>query len=64
MPSEWRYAEVKRLLESSGWFLDRITGSHHIFAKSGKRNIIFPVHGGEVKFVYVRQAQKILEERD
>lgn len=62
MPSDWRYAEVKRLLESNGWFLDRVRGSHHIFAKAGKRTIIVPVHGGRVTYVYVRQIKKIIEE--
>jgi predicted RNA binding protein YcfA (HicA-like mRNA interferase family) len=38
--------EVCRLLEEAGWQLRRISGSHHIYSKSGERFIItVPVHG-------------------
>jgi predicted RNA binding protein YcfA (HicA-like mRNA interferase family) len=62
MPSDVRYSEVKKLLESNGWHLDRIRGSHHVFTRPGKRNIIIPIHGKNVRYVYVRQIQKIIEE--
>ena len=61
MPSPVRYAEVKAYIESGGWVLARINGSHHIFVRSGKRNIVIVVHGGKVKPAYVRQAKKIIE---
>ena len=62
MPSNVRYAEIKRLLESKGWYLDRTSGTHHIFIKPGKRQINIPVHDKQVKFVYVKKANKIIEE--
>ena len=34
-----------RELESQGWLLDRIEGSHHIMVKPGRRPIPVPVHG-------------------
>ena len=35
-----------RLLESKGWNLKRISGSHHIYAKAGNlARISVPVHG-------------------
>ncbi|MCY3554729.1 MAG: type II toxin-antitoxin system HicA family toxin [Gemmatimonadetes bacterium] len=35
-----------RLLESHGWHLKRISGSHHIYAKDGEvARISVPVHG-------------------
>jgi predicted RNA binding protein YcfA (HicA-like mRNA interferase family) len=36
--------ELLKILEKSGWKLERITGSHHILRK-GSENIILPVHG-------------------
>lgn len=34
------------LLESKGWTLARVTGSHHIFIRSGSNlRITVPVHG-------------------
>jgi len=62
MPSPYRFSVVRRMIESHGWVLNRITGSHHIFTKPNRKNIVIPVHGGKVKPVYVRQAEKIIEE--
>ncbi len=36
------------MLESNGWFLQRINGSHHIYAKAGSTvRISVPIHGNE-----------------
>ena len=37
--------ELVKLLKKKGWVLDRITGSHHIMIKEGKRAVPVPVHG-------------------
>lgn len=37
--------DLIRELESQGWLLDRIEGSHHIMVKAGRRPIAIPVHG-------------------
>lgn len=40
--------EFCKILESHGWELKRINGSHHIYAKMGKdERISVPVHGGK-----------------
>jgi predicted RNA binding protein YcfA (HicA-like mRNA interferase family) len=62
MASKVRFGEVRRMIESHGWELDRIRGSHHIFTKPYRRNIVIPVHNGLVKASYVREAEKIIEE--
>ena len=37
------------ILEARGWQLRRISGSHHIYTKTGVRaRISVPVHAGEV----------------
>ncbi len=37
-----------RLLESRGWNLIRITGSHHVYMKPGNpARISVPIHGNE-----------------
>lgn len=37
-----------KLLESRGWELARVTGSHHIFVKQGSTlRITVPVHGNQ-----------------
>jgi predicted RNA binding protein YcfA (HicA-like mRNA interferase family) len=53
--------DIIRRLESEGWRLARITGSHHHFAKPGRRDIVTVPHPrkditiGTIKNIY-RQA--------
>lgn len=61
MPSEVRFAEIVKLLKQHGYFLDRVSGSHHIFEKPRENPIIVPVHHGKVKPIYVRKIQKLIE---
>jgi len=38
--------KMSALLEKKGWMLIRVTGSHHIFTRSGSNlRITVPVHG-------------------
>lgn len=57
MPSEVRFAEVRRLLEENGWTLKRIKGSHHFFAQEGRRSFVIPVHKNRVKAVYLAEVK-------
>lgn len=61
MPSPIRYTKVRKLLESAGWRLVRVHGSHHIFERIAGPLVSIPVHNGEVKAFYVRRIQKIIE---
>ena len=61
MPSDVRFAEVRRLLESHGWELSRIQGSHHVFTKEGETPIVVPVHNRRAKYAYVREIRKKLD---
>lgn len=59
MPSDSRFADVRRVLERNGWTLDRYNGSHAIFTKVGEpRHINLPVHGNKVKPKYIRKIEK------
>jgi len=61
MPSEVRFAELRKLLESHGWTLDRVKGSHHIFVRPGAHNVVLPVHRGKCKAVYRRLILEAIE---
>ena len=37
--------QLKKLLETNGWRLDRISGSHHIMIREGRRSVPIPIHG-------------------
>ncbi|MBD3345704.1 MAG: addiction module toxin, HicA family [Chitinivibrionales bacterium] len=52
--------ELIKILENDGWILDRISGSHHILIKEGKRSIPVPVHGK--KDIPIGLAKKILKQ--
>ena len=54
-----RFPEVKKMLEAKGYQLDRIRGSHHVFAKPGFRPVVIPVHHGKVKHAYIRKIEKV-----
>ncbi len=62
MASEVRFPALRARLESAGWRLERISGSHHVFVKPGWLPISIPVHKNKVKAVYARKIQQILEE--
>ena len=32
-------------MKQNGWILDRVSGSHHVMVKEGRRSIPVPVHG-------------------
>ena len=59
MANEMRFPEVRKMLEAKGYFLHRITGSHHVFKKPSIGTFAVPVHRGKVKAVYVRQIEKL-----
>jgi predicted RNA binding protein YcfA (HicA-like mRNA interferase family) len=56
------------VLESRGWELKRVTGSHHIYAKEGSVvRLSVPVHGNEsLKIGLQRHLMKLaaIEEED
>ncbi len=56
-------------LESWGWQLDRIRGSHHVFThKWATRSITVPVHGKDIPDHFARiifmQARRALKSKD
>ena len=55
------FEELRTLLSQEGFKLDRVTGSHHIFKRSGVTFVI-PVHQNRVKSVYVRRVIELIEE--
>ncbi|MCC5840447.1 MAG: type II toxin-antitoxin system HicA family toxin [Opitutales bacterium] len=52
-----------KLLESRGWELKRISGSHHIFCKEGKpERIVVPVHANKpLKLGLLKAQMKIAD---
>ncbi len=63
MPSPVKFRDFRKYMGKHGWALSHVTGSHHVFVKPGCRSFPVPVHHGEVKYGYYREAQKINEGR-
>lgn len=40
---------ILQLLDDNGWVLQRTTGSHNIFSKSGRTPIVVSIHGSDVQ---------------
>jgi predicted RNA binding protein YcfA (HicA-like mRNA interferase family) len=61
-PANVRFGEMQRLAESFGFRLIRVSGSHHIYGRSGlAEQINLQNVGGKAKPYQVRQFLKIVE---
>lgn len=60
-PTGITFDQIRTLLLREGFRLDRITGSHHIFKRSGVTFVI-PVHANRVKSVYVKRVIELVEQ--
>lgn len=61
MPSEVRFADIRKNLESHGWELKRIKGSHDVFGGPGRPIVVIPVHNGKLKAVYARVVENAIQ---
>ncbi|MDY7027307.1 MAG: type II toxin-antitoxin system HicA family toxin [Spirochaetota bacterium] len=52
--------DLIKILKEHGWVLDRVSGSHHIMIKEGRRSIPVPVHGK--KEIPIGLSKKILKQ--
>jgi predicted RNA binding protein YcfA (HicA-like mRNA interferase family) len=56
------FKELKSLVEKKEWKFQRISGSHHIYAKSGRKDkVIIPYHRGDIAPGTVRQIIEQIE---
>jgi predicted RNA binding protein YcfA (HicA-like mRNA interferase family) len=60
-PQNATFADLRTLLEYEGFYLDRVTGSHHIF-KYANMTFVIPVHNNKVKAIYVRKVLELIEQ--
>ena len=53
--------QLARILESQGWSLIRVNGSHHIYMKAGETTrISLPIHGNDdLKIGLLRHFMKV-----
>ena len=58
-PKDATFNDLRTLLLSEGFQLERVTGSHYIF-KRGEVRFVIPVHANRVKSVYVRRVLALI----
>lgn len=53
--------ELAKAVQSKGWVLCRIKGSHHIYTKPGQRErLVIPIHGNQpLKMGLLRALMKL-----
>lgn len=59
-PNNVTFSQIRKLLENSGFTLDRISGSHHVFRRADTIFAI-PVHNNRVKTVYVKRVLELID---
>lgn len=57
------FSDIRNLLEYEGFYLDRVTGSHHNF-KYAETTFVIPVHNNRVKAIYVQKVLELIESAD
>ncbi len=62
-PQNATFSDIRNLLEYEGFYLDRVTGSHHIF-KYAETTFVIPVHNNRVKAIYVQRVLELIESAD
>ena len=62
-PQNTTFADIRKLLEYEGFYLDRITDSHHIF-KYAETTFVIPVHNDRVKAIYISKVLELIELAD
>lgn len=59
-PTDMRIVKVIGILDSVGYVLRGVSGSHYHFKKEGKELITFPVHNGKVERLYLKDLRNII----
>jgi predicted RNA binding protein YcfA (HicA-like mRNA interferase family) len=62
-PQNATFADIRNLLEYEGFYLDRVTNSHHIFIYA-ETIFVIPVQHNKVKTIYAEQVLALIEAAD
>jgi predicted RNA binding protein YcfA (HicA-like mRNA interferase family) len=62
-PQNATFGDLRNLLEYEGFYLDRVTGSHHIF-KYAETTFVITVHNHKAKAIYVKKILELIDRAD
>jgi len=63
-PKSVSFDDLDSLLRMHGYELDRVTGSHHIYARQGHPAINVRRHGAQVHSAAVKEVLQMIDESD
>ena len=62
-PQNSTFADLRNLLEYEGFYLDKVTDSHHIFIYA-ETIFAIPIDNDRVKTIYVEKVLELIEQAD
>ncbi|WP_310429364.1 type II toxin-antitoxin system HicA family toxin [Chamaesiphon sp. VAR_48_metabat_135_sub] len=62
-PQNSTFADLRNLLEYEGFYLDKVTDSHHVFVYA-ETIFAIPIHNNKVKTIYVQKVLELIESAD
>ena len=62
-PQNATFSDIRNLLEYEGFYLDKVTDSHHVFIYA-ETTFVIPVQHNKVKTIYVQKVLELIEEAD
>jgi len=63
-PKSVSFHDLDSLLRMYGYELDRVSGSHHIYARQGHPSINVSRHGAQVHSAAVKEVLEMIDESD
>ncbi len=62
-PQNTTFGDLRNLLEYEGFYLDRVTETHHIFIYA-ETIFVIPVNNSKVKAIYVEKVLELIDRAD
>ena len=62
-PQNATFADIRNLLEYEGFYLDRVTDSHHVYIYA-ETIFVIPINHNKVKIIYVEKVLESIESAD
>jgi hypothetical protein len=62
-PQNATFSDLRNLLEYEGFYLDRVTDSHHVFIYA-ETIFVMPIDHHQVKTIYVKKVLELIEAAD
>jgi hypothetical protein len=62
-PQSATFTDIRNLLEYEGFYLDRVTDTHHVLIYA-ETIFVIPIHQNKVKKIYVEKVLELIEAAD